>query len=90
MQKVRVTGHSVQKLEWMEINRVIDERTDGADCITFLANRIGLFIACSADDQQTSEWMQLVTSTGSRLLLGHITDKNRIGRGHTIRRPRRN
>jgi len=37
MQKVRVKGHSVLKLEWKQT----DVQTDGGDCVTRLANAVG-------------------------------------------------
>jgi len=36
MQKVKIKGHSVQKLEWKT-----DRRTDGGNCITSRANAVG-------------------------------------------------
>ena len=37
MQKVKVIGHSVQKIEWKQTAG----QTDGGDCITWLANAVG-------------------------------------------------
>ena len=41
-QKVKTKGHSVPKLEWKQTDGQMDERMDGADCITFLANAVGI------------------------------------------------
>ena len=35
----KVKGHLVQKLEWKQM----DSQTDGADCITCLANAVGKY-----------------------------------------------
>jgi len=37
MQKIEVKGHSVQKLEWKQI----DKQTDEGDCITSHTNAVG-------------------------------------------------
>ena len=42
MQKMKVKDQSVQTTEWKQKDRQTDDpRTDGVDCITFLANTVG-------------------------------------------------
>ena len=40
-QKVKVKGHSVQKLEWKQTDEQRDGRTDGGDNITCLTKVVG-------------------------------------------------
>jgi len=41
MQKAKVTGQSVQTIEWKETEVQMDWLTDGCDCITSHANVVG-------------------------------------------------
>jgi len=41
MQKTKAKGQSVQKIQWKQINRPMDEQTDGGNCITSYANAVG-------------------------------------------------
>ena len=41
MQKVKVNGQSVPKIEWKQTDGRTDKRTDGGDCITYHANAVG-------------------------------------------------
>ena len=41
MQKFKVNGQAVQKIEWKQTDGWTGGQTDGGDCITSLANAVG-------------------------------------------------
>ena len=52
MQKVKIKGHLVQKLEWKQKDGQTDGRTDGGDSITSRANAVdkrGVLLGIESD-----------------------------------------
>ena len=79
MQKFKVSGQSVPKIEWKQTDGRTDGRTNGGDCITSHANTVGNYLR--AKELNILLLSSLLWNTmDSQMIRGHSDEADKLAK----------